>query len=166
MRNRYVVLLSAVVMMSALLVEASPAGAGDSRCWRSTRGEKGFAWKINQARTGRGLGKLSLDPELSKAAKVHTREMAERASLYHTPSDALRARVTNWVVLGENVGVGAGVSSLHNAFMNSPVHKDNVLHTGYRHVGIGVLNRDGRMWVTVLFEGVTDPGTPLRMPRC
>ncbi len=50
--------------------------------------------------------------------------------------------------------------------MDSPGHRANVLHGGFQHVGIGVLNRDGRMWVTVLFEGVTDPGTPLRMPRC
>lgn len=166
MKTRAISLLSATVLAATVLVTSSPAGAGDSRCWRATKGEKGFAWRINQARGGRGLGKLSLDPELSKAAKVHTREMADRATLYHTPSDTLRARVTNWVVLGENVGVGGGVTSLHDAFMNSPAHRDNVLHSAYRHVGIGVINRDGQMWVTVLFEGVTDPGTPLRMPRC
>ena len=165
-RHRYVVLLSAAVMTAGLMVTAVPVGAADSRCWRSTDGEKGFARKINRARSNHGLGRLSLDPELSKAAKVHTRDMAERSQLYHTPSDALRARVTNWTVLGENVGVGGGVRSLHTAFMNSPLHRDNVLHSPYRHVGIGVVNRDGRMWVTVLFEGLTDPGTNLRMPRC
>lgn len=122
--------------------------------------------KVNVARINAGFGKLRLDPQLSKAARVHTKEMARRATLYHTPSTTLRSRVTNWIVLGENVGVGDGVSSLHQAFMNSPAHRDNVLHGGYRHVGIGTKRVDGRLWVTVLFEGVSDPGTTLWMRRC
>jgi uncharacterized protein YkwD len=86
--------------------------------------------------------------------------------LYHTPSDKLRHRVTNWTVIGENVGVGGTVSSLHTAFMNSPAHKDNILYTAFRHVGIGVAKKNGRMWVTVIFEAIADPGTPLHMPTC
>jgi uncharacterized protein YkwD len=121
---------------------------------------------MNNARTNQGLGKLKLDPELSKAAKVHTWEMVRSSELHHTSSDNLRRRVTNWILLGENVGVGATVSSLHEAFMNSPAHRDNVMHSLYRHVGVNVVKSDGRMWVTIIFEAMTDPGTPLKMPRC
>ena len=157
------------IFAGALLATLLPAGlasAADNKCWIYRTSEKGFARKINSARGNNDLTKLSLDPELSRAARKHTKEMVERNELYHTPSDALRNRVTNWIVLGENVGVGGSVASLHEAFMNSPAHRDNVLHAAYRHVGIGVKKVGDRMWVTIIFEAVTDPGTPLRMPRC
>ena len=146
--------------------EMTAAAATDNPCWNFKSSEKGFTRKINGARANGSLGKLSLDPELSKAARVHTKEMVSKAELYHTPTESLKRRVTNWVMLGENVGVGGTVSSLHEAFMNSQGHRDNVMHPLYRHVGVGVLKSGDRMWVTVIFEANTDPGTPLNMPRC
>lgn len=147
------------------MTTSTAARRGGRACWSPTRGERAFARKINGARGTLGFGQLRLDPQLSKSAKVHTREMARSRQLYHTPDSALRRRVTNWSILGENVGYGGGVASLHSAFMDSPAHRHNVLLGSYRYVGVGVLNRDGRMWVTVLFEGQSDPGTSLRMRR-
>lgn len=167
--------LTAVILVSSAPVahaelslpdtDLSLLGTSDA-CWDYKRTERGFARKINSERVLEGVGKISLDPELSKAARVHTWAMARQDRLYHTPSDALRRRVTNWTILGENVGYGHTVSSLHEAFMNSPDHRDNVLYSTFRHVGIGALKRNGRLWVTVIFEAVSDPGTTLPMPRC
>jgi uncharacterized protein YkwD len=92
--------------------------------------------------------------------------MANKDLLYHTPGDRLTSKVTNWSTLGENVGVGNYVLELHKAFMDSHGHRDNILYSGFTHVGIGVVVRRDRMWVTVIFEGRTDPGTTLKMPRC
>jgi uncharacterized protein YkwD len=139
---------------------------GDNPCWTYKSSEKGFARKINAARGNAGALKLKLDPELSKAARKHTSEMWRADKLHHTPSGKLRHRVTNWTMLGENVGVGGTVRSLHAAFMASQGHKDNILYPTYRHVGIGVAKRNGRMWVTVIFEAVVNPGTTLPMPSC
>ncbi|HEV3472696.1 MAG TPA: CAP domain-containing protein [Actinomycetota bacterium] len=166
--KRFFSIVAMTIFLGATYAVApvAEAGSGDNPCWGYRIAEKGFARRINSERVERNLGKLSLDPELSKAARVHTREMVRREELYHTPSDKLRNRVTNWIVLGENVGVGGSVSSLHDAFMASPAHRDNVLHAAYQHVGIGTKKADGRLWVTVIFEAVTDPGTTLRMPRC
>jgi hypothetical protein len=145
----------------------TPAAAGGSTpCWDPHRPESGFVHRINDARSAGGLGALRLDPELSKAARVHSREMARKVLLFHTPSNMLRYRITNWVILGENVGVGGSVRSLHSAFMDSPSHRANVLHDSYRNVGVGTIERNGRLWVTVIFEGVSDPGTPLVMRSC
>ncbi|HWC13172.1 MAG TPA: CAP domain-containing protein [Actinomycetota bacterium] len=161
--------VASILFAGAVLATLLPAGsavAADNPCWTYKTSEKGFNRKMNGARTNAGLGKLSLDPELSKAARVHTKEMVTRNELYHTPSDKLRNRVTNWIILGENVGVGSTVASLHQAFMDSPAHRENIMNATFRHVGIGVLKKNGRMWVTVIFEAVTDPGTPLSMPKC
>ena len=152
----------------ATLLPAATAGAasGDNACWNYKTSERGFARKINASRSASTLPKLSIDPELSKAARVHTNEMIRKNELHHTSSTNLRNRVTSWTILGENVGVGSSVSSLHEAFMNSPAHRDNILHAAYRHVGVGVKKANGRMWVTVIFEAITDPGTTLAMPNC
>jgi uncharacterized protein YkwD len=132
--------------------------------WTFKTTERGFTRKINAARRAAGRTGLRLDPELSRAARKHTMEMSGRNSLHHTPSKVLKKRVTNWNWLGENVGVGSTVSSLHTAFMNSPAHRDNILFGRFRHVGVGVRKARGRMWVTVLFEAQKNPGTTLGMP--
>jgi uncharacterized protein YkwD len=177
MARRIAILLligAALLSVAPVLTGSTPATAApfelaasaDNQCWKFKSTETDFNKKMNEERAKQGLGKLSIDPELSKAARVHTNEMITRNELYHTTSDNLRKRVTSWSVLGENVGVGSTVGSLHTAFMNSPAHRDNVLHAAYRHSGIGVRVAGGRMWVTIIFEAVTDPGTSLSMPHC
>ena len=150
---------------NASIPVTSPAPRA-SVCWRPRASELGFQRKLNDVRRAAGLPTLKFDPELSRAARYHTWQMADIDKLYHTPSDKLKRRVTNWVVLGENVGVGGSVTSLHDAFMNSPAHKDNIVLPGFNHVGIGASQRGDRLWVTVIFESATNPGTTLRMPSC
>jgi uncharacterized protein YkwD len=153
-------------LVAALFAPATSSAANGTRCWEHTGSERLFAKKMNSARSSRSTGALRLDPELSKVARRHTREMTRANSLHHTPSDLFTRRVTNWVVLGENVGVGSTVESLHKAFMNSPAHKENILLGSFQHVGVGTRREQGRLWVTVVFEARTDPGTTLRMPSC
>lgn len=169
MIHRLAVLLSGAIALSALLLPATTAGAQtteDNKCWDYRITERAFARKMNASRTEAGLDKLSLDPELSKVARVHTNEMIRRGELYHTPSERLGRRVTNWIVLGENIGVGSSVRSLYRQFMNSEAHRDNIMNVGFKHVGVGVRLKGLRLWVTIVYEGILDPGTTLRMPEC
>jgi uncharacterized protein YkwD len=149
-----------------VLGASAGAASGDNPCYRWKTAERGFARKLNNARVANGVHKLKLDPEVSKAAKKHTYEMVKANVLEHTTSAHLRKRVTNWTILGENVGVGGSVDSLHKAFMASPLHRDNILLPAFTNVGIGTLHRGDRLWVTVIFESVSNPGTNLRMPAC
>jgi len=142
------------------------ATGSDNPCYRFNAAEKAFTSKMNQARKSKGLGTMKLDPELGKVGKKHTTEMIRANSLHHTSTTKLKRRVTNWVTLGENVGVGSTVDSLHSAFMNSPSHKANILHGTFNNVGVGVKSSGGRMWVTVIFEARSNPGTRLSMPSC
>lgn len=159
------------ITTAALFAGFSPAVTATAQtsqggCWEVKGAERGFAKRINNVRGVAKRGTLRLDPELSRAARLHTREMVKQDKLYHTPSDKLGRRVTNWTVLGENVGVGGDVESLHAAFMASPAHADNVLYDSFRHMGVGTYKADGKLWVTVIFEAQTNPGTSLRMPKC
>lgn len=165
MRTVRMTAMGALCALFCSLLVASPARAAGT-CWNPHKAELGFTRQLNSERADDGLGQLRLDPELSKAARVHTREMIRRSMVHHTSDYKLRYRVRNWVILGENVGAGGGVRTLHNAFMGSPTHRANIMGNAYNHVGVGALYRNGRLWVTVLFEGTTDPDTPLRMPTC
>jgi hypothetical protein len=122
-------------------------------CWVWDDAERSFVEKINRERERRGLRPVKIDPELSKVSQVHSNEMLSKHRLYHTPEKTLKKRVTNWQILGENVGVGGSVSSLHRAFMASPGHKANNLNRRYRNIGVGIVSSGGRLWVTVIFRG-------------
>src|SRR5205814_1151597 len=71
--------------------------------------------------------------------------------------------------LGENVGMGQNVDQIHQAFMNSEHHRENILDAGFNQVGIGVIVVDGGMFVTEDFlyaKGgpVTARPTPVAHP--
>lgn len=160
---------TSLLIALALLAMALPMATGAearSGCWSSRTKERSFAAKINKARSARGLGSVKLDPELSRVARLHTNEMVKANRLQHTSAATLGRRVTNWITLGENVGLGQTVTTLHSAFMNSPTHRENVLFKAYNHVGVGTKQVGDRLWVTVIFEAQTDPGTTLDMPSC
>ncbi|MFN2488311.1 MAG: CAP domain-containing protein [Actinomycetota bacterium] len=162
--RRILVGASAAVLLGTLIpVTNATAGRG---CWSYKGGERKFAEKMNAARRKSGRRAFQLDPELSKVARKHTRAMTGNNLLFHSTSVQLRNRVTNWTWLGENVGVGGGVRSLHKAFMRSPAHKSNILERQSRHIGVGTRRAHGRLWVTVIFQSKADPGTTLQMPSC
>ena len=165
--------LLTAMTVGALLVALTPATAihavaatGDNKCYRYRSAERAFHKKINRARSAVGKVGLKLDPELSKVARVHAKAMARQGQIFHQSSSQLGSRVTRWSSLGENVGMGSTVTSLHSAFMNSPGHKANVLLTSFRNVGVGTVEKNGRLWVVVVFESRLNPGTRLNMPRC
>jgi uncharacterized protein YkwD len=165
-KGRAAVAIAALISSTLLLPSGATGASGDNTCYTYKRSEKRFKRLVNVERLNKGISRLRLDPELSRVAKVQSRRMKRLDLLHHTPTTKLKNRVTNWNMLGENVGVGGTVPSLHDAFMNSAPHAANVLHTSFKRVGVGVVRNDGRIWVTFIFESIRNPGTTLRMPTC
>lgn len=140
MRNtrRLIVLVALTAMLVAAF--AVPAVAGPA-------GE--FISKINASRSANGLPPVEGYWDLADNARSHSNLMADRQELFH--SSNLGSVTTGWERLGENVGVGPDVSSLHTGFMNSSGHRGNILGD-YNYVGVGVTIDDaGFLWVTVIF---------------
>lgn len=133
-------------------------------CWTWDESELRFFEKLNDARRRHGVPTVDLDPELSKVAQHHSYNMKVEQRLYHTPESKLRERVTNWQIMGENVGRGLEVDSLHRAFMDSKDHRYIALYKDFNYVGIGVSHDKGQMWVTILLEAYENPGTTMEMP--
>ena len=157
-----------VALGLSLFVAFVPASAGaEVRCWKHKPLEFDIARAVKAERVSHGRSYLRLDPELSRVARAHSQDMAERARLYHSSTRVLVNRLTNWEEVGENVGKGDldhDGADYTRAFMRSPLHRANVLLRGWKSIGVGVARRDGQRYVTVLFEQGWNPGTSLPMP--
>jgi hypothetical protein len=115
--------------------------------------EEGFVRLINLERAGEGLAPLEMLDDLVDGARGQAERMAESGELFHNPD--LAAVTDGWAALGENVGIGYSVESLHSAFMNSEAHRHNVLGA-YDHLGVGVVTEGGMIHVAVVFADMVD----------
>jgi hypothetical protein len=118
-----------------------------------------FFNKINAERADVGRSKLVVKSDLTSVARNHSKDMAADGTIYHNSN--LKNEVGgNWWALGENVGMGPDCESLHNAFMDSPGHKANVLDKDYNQIGVGVEIDAGTIYVTMVFAGRPSGSTP------
>jgi uncharacterized protein YkwD len=108
---------------------------------------------INNDRAAAGMGALALNSRLSRMARKHSRQMAANRALFHHSCLSCRFRGRRWRVLGENVGTGKSVQSVHVMMMGSDSHRGNILGGSYLRVGIGVVGQGRRAWVTEIFWG-------------
>lgn len=125
---------------------------------------------VNQERVKRGLNPLVLDPTLIVVAREHSREMMDKKYFSHqSPTSDLKTPMDRYLkvvprpeyaCVGENlfyctiVDVNRG----HNAFMNSPTHRDNVVFPRYEKIGVGIVkNERGEFWITQMYLTTTDP---------
>jgi hypothetical protein len=106
----------------------------------------------NAERTERGLPPLRWDSGLHAAAQGHAREMAARASISHQYpgepdlADRGRGAGVRFSVISENVAEAPTAVRIHDAWMNSPGHRANLLDPQVDSIGISVLRRDGQLY--------------------
>jgi uncharacterized protein YkwD len=136
---------SAALMTLAGLVAAPSAQAANN-----STSEKAFVSRINDARGDAGRRTLSTSSDLTAIARTWARRMASSNTLKHNPN--LTSQVKGWRYVGENVGVGGDVASLHRAFMDSKPHRANILDRDYTQIGVGVATGNGRLWVVEVFR--------------
>jgi hypothetical protein len=134
----------------AMVVVLTTIGLGAS-AGADSGSEQGFLSAINSSRSSAGLPPVSMDGSLQSHARNHTAAMIAAGEIFHSTSGELQAAAgSGWSKLGENVGRGGTVSSLHEAFMNSSGHRANILGD-YNYVGIGTDANSGVLYVTVVF---------------
>jgi uncharacterized protein YkwD len=130
---------TAAVVLGSVAVTATAGASGN------------FVSATNSARAAAGLGSLSVSSDLTAAATRQANAMAQSNTLYHTPN--LASAVCCWVSLGENVGMGQSIASIHAAFMASPAHRANILSRSYTQIGVGyAVDSHGSLWVSEIFR--------------
>jgi hypothetical protein len=143
----------------ALFVLATSQGANAA----DPAAEADFIGRINGLRASRGLGAVQSHPVLTAKAQAWAAHMAATGCLCHSNlSDGV---TVGWRKLGENVGRGPSVQSLHDAFVNSPAHQANMLDGRFGWVGVGVAYGAGQMWVAEVFMDGDAPPAPKLDPK-
>jgi uncharacterized protein YkwD len=114
---------------------------------------------VNTARAQAGLGALSVNPELARAAQLHACDMADLGYFSHTsPSGStLRTRVRavgyRSCLSAENISYGwRSVAQVIGDLMASKGHRDNLLRSNVAEIGIGYRapqGGNGPWWVQV-----------------
>jgi uncharacterized protein YkwD len=104
--------------------------------------------RINSARVKNGLPRLTLQKQLSAAAYQHSGDMGCNRFVDHTGSDGstwftrIKAQGYSYLYASENIYVGnpdfgGDPDGAFTWWMNSPVHRDNILSPKVTQIGIG-----------------------------
>lgn len=145
-----------VGLVTLPLAMAAPATAATD----TASAENDFVARINALRTSKGLGQLETNPELVGIARDWARKMADADEISHNPDLAGLVKA-DWRKLGENVGVGMTVASLHDAFVNSPAHYRNLVDPEFTAIGVGVVvGRGGALFTAHQFMRLRPVPTP------
>jgi len=107
-------------------------------------------WMINQERSSRGIAPVSSRDDIRPMAIDHSGDMARESRLWHNEeyfTETNRTRL-HAGLLGENVGRGPTIQSIHDALMASDTHRHVLLNPRYAFVGIGVVHSADRWYIT------------------
>lgn len=99
---------------------------------------------VNQARSQNGAQALQVDAKLLNTARLKSQDMinnnyfSHNSPTYGSPFDMMKNFGVNYIKAGENIAGNQSVQAAHNALMNSPGHRKNILDSDFTHVGIGI----------------------------
>jgi Cysteine-rich secretory protein family len=106
----------------------------------------------NQSRAQAGLPPLTWDPALVTAAMKHCERMSVEGPLEHQYPGELdlseRASLSgvHFSLIAENIALGQNPAQIHNEWMHSQGHRENLLSAQVDHIGIAVIARRGNLY--------------------
>lgn len=114
--------------------------------------EEGDAFKsVNALRAANHEPWLDWNDGAYAKAVAWSNHMADEGRLSH--STLAKDVPAGWRTLGENVAYASSVAQAVAALEASPPHRANLLNPAFTSIAIGVVQRDGRVWVTEVFVG-------------
>ncbi|MGI6161223.1 MAG: CAP domain-containing protein [Christensenellales bacterium] len=133
---------------------ATPAPSGVSEL------ESQMVDLVNSERAKAGLSALRVNTEVTKVARVKSQDMITHNYFSHTspsygsPFDMMKQFGISYRSAGENIAYNSSMTSAHNALMNSPGHRANILNSSFTQIGIGIVsNGRGTIYITQMFIG-------------
>lgn len=143
--NKFKYLFGVFVFLSALIFNLSYVQASYSAGT--------LVSMTNNVRAENGLGALSTNSALASAAYAKANDMLANNYFAHnspdgkTPWDFIIDAGYSYTYAGENLAIGyTDASELFSAWMNSATHRQNILNSNFREIGIAVVSGQ--------FEGV------------
>lgn len=100
---------------------------------------------VNEVRVSQQLAPLNLDADLSAAASAKAADMVASGYFDHTspdgrkPWDFISRAQYPYLFVGENLAMNfLSAESAHNALMQSPSHKKNIVNEKYGDIGLAI----------------------------
>lgn len=167
--------LAALMALTALLLAPLPAAIAAETGDLDRLRERALSL-VNQARDEAGLQPLEAGAALNEAALAHARDMLQRNFYSHVSPDGETARERylaagggRWRLVAENIAHCRGcgmpptvetVDTLHDLWMESPGHRENILRRGLDRFGFGLVGtpEDGVYAVQTFAGAGTPPG--------
>ena len=129
---------------------------GQSSGYQLSAEEQKMIQLVNQERQKAGVSPLTIDPELSRVARIKSQDMKDNGYFSHTsptygsPFDMMKSFGITYRTAGENIALNSSVEGAHTSLMNSEGHRENIMNSSFTHIGIGIV--DGRYY-TQMFIG-------------
>jgi uncharacterized protein YkwD len=151
--------LATAVLIAFTFTPAAPSTVG-----RDHEAAAAMVTMVNDVRAAEGLAPLAHADDVADVAAAWSRTMAETGEFDHNPD--FPEQICCWSQVTENVAwsdppvsrltgdpVGTTVEELHEALLDSPGHRVNILDDLATEIGIGVhVDRDGAVWITQNFR--------------
>jgi uncharacterized protein YkwD len=124
---------------------------------RSTQ-ERALFESANRERAARHLPELRWDAQLASAAKAHAEWMARRGTLSHqfsgeaTLEERLARAGAQFSMAAENIAEGPNAGEIHDGWMHSPPHRENLLNPRLNALGVAVATRGGQLFAVQDFS--------------
>ncbi len=125
------------------------------------RDEAEVRQRINEIRQERGLNQLRDNGRLAQVARNYSQKMARKNFFSHTspdgdtPAQRVRSAGIFYLVMGENLfkstNVPKPVPLAVEGWMDSPGHRENILHPEYTQTGVGIWREGNTYYITQLF---------------
>ena len=124
------------------------------------KAEKEMFEKVNEERQKLAIPKLIKSDLLVIVARDHAKDMWERSYFAHISPDGkdvgdrLKENNISYVYAGENLALAPTVLTAHTGLMNSEGHRENILNSEFKKVGMGVVDNGfyGKMFVQVFSD--------------
>lgn len=139
--------------MFAAVVVAAPMALSQAGSLANIRtADEQLLALANEARAQVGEEKLVWDPALAEAALKHCRRMAAEGPIAHRYGGELglaeRAGQAgaHFDLIEENVAVGPSAATIHDGWMHSQGHRENLLNPEVNRVGFAVVQSRGVLY--------------------
>ena len=132
--------------------KAAPAKPSATARLAPSPAEQTIFDSANRERAARGLQPLKWNASLALAARLHAQMMAQEGAISHQfPGEMdMGTRISmagvHFISAAENVAEAPSAAALHQAWMNSPPHRQNILDPELDSLGVAVVERDEQLF--------------------
>ena len=113
---------------------------------------------VNAERTKRGLSKLTTNSKMAAASDKRAKEICTKFSHTRPNGKSCFTVFAEYGIktgyAGENIAYNysSAAKDVVNMWMNSPGHKDNILNSKFKTIGVGLYVKEGRYYWVQLFN--------------